>query len=1137
MTAAHTDEKVVNGALARELDTRHPRWSVVAEQTKLLATSPSKKLDVLIKPQGAGLLPLPLETEFDPARTVEQDAIDRLGERMAASNTSVVRAIAVRLPKPLQTLSGQALADAVTDAATTYEWCVVSRSDAESTDVTRWPEEGYLTGCVDELSRFCELLLVDDDGLLEAALELETTVNALTETLYGDDLDEQMLLNAASVLRQVENEQTTKMALTLMANAFIFERAIQGTVDPNTGKVLPVSRATDTQAKVLANWQEIIDYNYWPIFRIASDVLGSAIRTTTAGSTVIPQLVNLADNLSQYGVTATGDISGQLFGRLITDRKYLATFYTLPSSAYLMTEMVAAKLDAAKQTPTGAGKKLESFKVADLACGTGSLLTSLYQRIAARIRTAGNDDAVTHTTFMEHVIHAQDIMPAAAHLTATLLASTHPTETFADTRVVLAEYGALSVSGATVDSRTVRVGALDLMDDTHVQSNLLDPTPAPMTATVVTGTGSVQTVHKLEHGSLDACVMNPPFTSDSSDALTNRQPTRMFAAFDLPPATQNAMRTRLNYLADKRADHISKDIKAGHSPKGLQPAHHGNLGLAPDFIDLADAKLKAGGVLGLILPQAFLSGKRWQSARDLIQARYDDIVVLTIAATGQYERAFSADTGMAECMLVARRARRGGGGNQKVIHVALHRRPDTLVEGVEMARSISRLPSGERTGDVPMGGSDACGVFVRANAILESAAAVGDVALLDTAAQLTSGVLRLPRVASTRIPMTTIGTVGVVGPNDLLIGQLSTSKNQEGPLNVRLTKSRTSWTTSDYPTLWSHDAQHETQLEVLPDGAGTAKYARESDADVLWAKWAARLHLNRDFQLNSQPLAACRTPEESLGGRAWPALVLSETAWESAVTLWHNCTLGLLAWWWRAGRQQKGRAILTVSQLPGLPTLDYRLLTDDQLKKADEIYDRFTSGDTKLTLRPANEAWHDEARHQLDRAVLEEVLGLDWSAIEGPLSTLRHQWCSEPTVHGGQLSRPDSVGGNISLVRARERLTSYAENVTSRTRQKSWQTLSGRRTKNPAAMKHYLLALKEIASLSDTQASELASDVAEVLEHDIRLARARAEEARAAADSVADDDERSAEEERRQITRWEHVVMNLEDLHGRLPDF
>ena len=61
---------------------------------------------------------------------------------------------------------------------------------------------------------------------------------------------------------------------------------------------------------------------------------------------------------------------------------------------------------------------------------------------------------------------------------------------------------------------------------------------------------------------------------------------------------------------------------------------------------------------------------------------------------------------------------------------------------------------------------------------------------------------------------------------------------------------------------------------------------------------------------------------------------------------------------------------------------------------------------------PANEAWRDDVRHALDRAVLTRMLGLPEDVME-PLGVLRCQWCAEPSVHGGNGTAP--VGGATTV--------------------------------------------------------------------------------------------------------------------------
>ena len=68
------------------------------------------------------------------------------------------------------------------------------------------------------------------------------------------------------------------------------------------------------------------------------------------------------------------DLTGRIFQTLIADRKYLATFYTLPASAALLARLAVAKMEGVDWSdPKEAIGKL---RIADFACGTGALLIS-----------------------------------------------------------------------------------------------------------------------------------------------------------------------------------------------------------------------------------------------------------------------------------------------------------------------------------------------------------------------------------------------------------------------------------------------------------------------------------------------------------------------------------------------------------------------------------------------------------------------------------------------------------------------------------------------------------------------------------------------------------------------------------------
>ena len=86
--------------------------------------------------------------------------------------------------------------------------------------------------------------------------------------------------------------------------------------------------------------------------------------------------------------------------------------------------------------------------------------------------------------------------------------------------------------------------------------------------------------------------------------------------------------------------------------------------------------------------------------------------------------------------------------------------------------------------------------------------------------------------------------------------------------------------------------------------------------------------------------------------------------------------------------------------MPRLTVLDLRILSKKQIAQAKDIFERFRG----KTFLPANEAYRDDARKALDRAVLVELLQFSEAVLE-PLSILRNQWCAEPSVHGGKKTR------------------------------------------------------------------------------------------------------------------------------------
>ena len=994
-------EPTVNTSLAACLRRRNPRWAVgnavVSQSTKVFAAA-GLQPDVLVRTAGA---PVVIEAEFEPAATLDGDALSRIGVVVKDDSTVVESVIAVVYPKSLREVPEGEL-EATLESADDLRWYI--RRDPGRQD--RVPATGWLVGGVDAIAGAIELLAVSPSQIDQAAETLEAAVSSAAGVL--GQLTAGPRAAIARELHQEDGEQTRRMASAIIANAFLFQIAVShnhGT--PNIDQVRAAHPlCTLGKRQVLAAWHQILEVNYWPIFDIARKVL-LPVPDDTAGQ-FCEVLAGGAQDLAGVGAIEVQDLAGQMFGQLIADRKFLATFYTLPESAALLAELAVARLDS--RVDWSDGDAVTGLRIADLACGTGALLSAAYRRVAARVRRAGGDDAALHTAMMEHALIGADVMPAAAHLSTTMLSAAHPAVPFEQCGIHVVPYGAIPGGGA------VKLGSLELFDAKGA------PSLFGREATRLAGHGQ-QVSHEapvfaVADNELDVCIMNPPFTRPTNHEIVD-VPVPSFAGFDTPDAEQRLMSARL------------KKIQA---ELGGAQAAHGNAGLASNFLDLAHCKLKPGGVLALIVPAAITAGGGWVKARELIADQYDDVFIATLAevAQGSPSRAFSADTGMAEAIVVATKKpsrqptvnRRsddrepGEGVQPEATYVTLRERPGELLEAVEIAGCCSaaarRLEAGtvERIGF----GDQQVGWLAKMPFDAEpegNPAGIARSELAVFAAWLRRGSVHLPRIEALALPVAPLDSVGARGPvhRDIDGTDRNTGKPR-GPFDRSPVRRRGDFGQASYPVLWAHDNTVETTMTVLPDHEGTVRAGMDEAARRLWQGYknnngdqiagATRLHVNLDFRINSQATAACCTPEPCIGGRAWPSFApTAGETWENALCVWLNTTLGLIGRWWVSNRQQQGRANLTVTTVGSIPVPDLHSLDPARIERLASAFD-----DLETTpMLPANEAYHDQTRQELDHTALCGALGLPEDILE-PLAVLRRQWCEEPSVHGGKSTRP-----------------------------------------------------------------------------------------------------------------------------------
>jgi len=680
------------------------------------------------------------------------------------------------------------------------------------------------------------------------------------------------------------------------------------------------------------------------------------------------------------------DLTGAVFQRLIADRKFLAAYYTTPASAALLTGLAITPESPPVGGAWASAADVKTLRIADFACGTGTLLSTAYQRVGQLHELGGGDAEALHPDMMAHSLIGCDVLPAAAHLTASMISGAHPTVKYMQSSIMTVAYGKQPDGG-------IALGSLDLLDPQR-KLEILD-----ITAKAVEGMGEREreTWSALPHASFDLVVMNPPFTrATGHEGKKIGVPNPMFAAFSSSAEEQKLM------------GNATKRLTAGTSA-------HGNAGEASIFLVLADRKLKQGGVLALVMPLSLMSGEAWDDSRTLLAQKYTDLILASIAGADGAELSFSADTGMGECLVVGRKAKTG---SKRATFVILNERPAFPMLGASAARQIHQLIGQKNirqledgpTGGTPLHfGDDLIGQAIEAPLPQSGGwnlSRIADLSLAQAAYQLQNeNRIWLPgmnKSETVSIPITTVSAIGNIGPYHADINGSTATGGVRGPFIIEELKGATAPT---YPVIWSHDAKNQRSMSFDGESQGLPRHgSTKKEKAIIEEKvasisaTASHCHFNRDFQFNSQPTAMQFTPRRTIGGRAWLSIRLSSVEQEKALVLWANTSMGLLLHWWHANKQQVGRGNVSKIALQNLRILDVTALHPKQLKEAVQLFDAMSA----LELLPLHEIDGDPVRRDLDNRFARDVLGLSEAIIEpgGPLELLRMKLAQEPSIRG-----------------------------------------------------------------------------------------------------------------------------------------
>ncbi|MBL3677648.1 MAG: hypothetical protein JKP92_09160 [Alphaproteobacteria bacterium] len=821
--------------------------------------------------------------------------------------------VAAVYPEALRTAHTNTIEDTL--RASRLAYCVLSEIDespqwleggpADVLSTLRRTQEAMAQD--DVVARVAQSLRVQLEGVADLWKERQGDCERLSELLGIHPPDKE---NAETAQRR--RGTAARVAALVLANAFIFqEQLAQG-----DGRIAPLSKLAkeaDILAATEANWHWIwTEINYVPIFQLGERVLAELPRSPHT-LRAIAALLAEAQSICAQQTALRHDLMGRIYHWLLHEAKYLGTYYTSVMAATILLKLA---LEAPWKTDFGDPVELSSFKVADLACGTGTLLMAAAQalsdaHIQARADTGRRltpvDLQTLHRTLMENTLHGYDVLPTAVHLTASTLAMLAPAVAFLRMNLWVMPMGAGRKKKGALGKEEARLGSLDFLEN---------PTPPTQFSLDYSQMESVRTstAARVETNAhlpqMDLCVMNPPFVRSVGGNL-------LFGS-----------------LADKERNALQKELK--EQVTRVQGANI-TAGLGSVFVALADRNLKPGGRLAFVLPSALVSGEAWAPTRELLARKYH---LETVVISHDSERPnFSENTDLSELLFVARRRVNGEKAGPTTfinlwrvpptVHGALdfvgrvhyYAKEPVMVEGQGIttitnhwgkAAEIVRVPPAQ--GTEPWVG----GLFAQTE-------------LLRTFWFLREGAARIPgHKESTPLPLTRLDSLGALGYD-------------QRDIHDAFEVSYDDW--SPYPAFWGHDAKRVVTIAQMPNAQLLARMApapgREKikDAHQLWKK-AGHILLAERLWGPTHKVLAVRFAKKVLGNTWWAFAPKDLTEkQEKALVLWLNSSLSMLLYF---GARVVTRSAWCKMKKPAwtkMPVLDVRTLPTRTLTVLAKAYD------------------------------------------------------------------------------------------------------------------------------------------------------------------------------------------------------
>ena len=876
--------------------------------------------------------------------------------RISGDDARFETAIAINVPHGFQNMSPQEAKDALRNGSE-IGYAVLQNK-------YRFPRDGYVDGSVRELAAFMHVASVSKDKVSDVADKIEGRINGAAASL-ASRLPKR---NVNSIMHRMSQRSPLtgmRTIAVLWLDALLAQHKISA-ADPGIAQ-LPKPSPPTPPSFFAQEWRKILLCNWRSIFEPAVDTLEDAMKAySKTVSEALSLLLECVEELNIARLGAHINVGAELFPKISEDRKQAAAFYTMPATAELLATLA---INARDRDDFGDADLFKHMKIADFACGTGTLLRASLHRVANLHAAAGGDadslDCIYRDS-MEGGLTGADVSPIASHLSVSSLVLTGNGKPYKEPNI-----GWVGVGHPIGDKmHGCSTGSLEFL----MSNSVADVFGA-----------SYARRHRGDNGddagnlifasdaSMDYVLMNPPYSRTRGGQ----------SAFDIA-----GLSAEERDGCQQRWGRMTRNLPASKKA-----------GMAASFLVLARNKLKPGGKLGFVLPLTAAFAQSWEKTRAMLVTEFENIMAIAVPGSSGGVENMSADTHMSEILLVAskRKQQNGSGKISPVLCIALDQLPARSGEAGEYARMIMQAVQAMTNSHCTItAGKSQLGhavYFLPQEAgspwsqLSVNNAEVGAIAL-----KLAKGVLEdLLRHQQWQFhcPMTTLDELFAVGPTHHLIGH---PREGDGPGAFMFDEiQKESDLFGRDRALWSADSKTQTRLQVMPTHKGVVADAKQAKRI---REQAGILHYARNVRWTSQKLIAATTPFPVYGGRAWTTLLSDDENLRHAFALYANSAFGAMVHWTRGQRQQQGRSQVQVNAIKQMPCPDLRQAAPDKLAAAAKVFAKLADKE----LLPLCQLHADPVRHEIDAAAA-DLLGIPHDAQM--LSALRRLWCLEPSVHGG----------------------------------------------------------------------------------------------------------------------------------------